>query len=186
ITSPPYLNNFDFAEMTRLHLYLLGWADSWKHITQRVRKDLITNTTTALQNKKTREFQTQKMNSLPLSLREELAPIIDELSAQKKRRAGKKDYDFLVYPYYSQIQSVLKEVFRCLKSGGRVHWVVADAALYGVHIKTHEHTKTIMETIGFSKVTIHFLRKRGHRWVLSKRDGAKEGLGEYHIIAYKN
>jgi hypothetical protein len=44
ITSPPYLNNFDFAEMTRLHLYLLGWADSWKNITQLVRKNLITNT----------------------------------------------------------------------------------------------------------------------------------------------
>jgi DNA modification methylase len=186
ITSPPYLNNFDFAEMTRLHLYLLGWADSWKQITQLVRKNLITNTTTALQNQKSHEFQTQKRNSLPLSLREQLTPIVEDLSAQKNCRAGKKDYDFMVYPYYSQIQSVLKEIFRVLKSGGRVHWVIADAALYGVHLKTHEHTKTIMEAIGFSSVTIHFIRKRGHRWVLSKRKGSKEGLGEYHIIAYKN
>jgi DNA modification methylase len=186
ITSPPYLNNFDFAEMTRLHLYLLGWADSWKNITQLVRKSLITNTTTALQNKKIHEFQTQKRDSLPLNLREKLALIVDELSAQKKHRAGKKDYDFLVYPYYSQIQSVLLDVFRVLKSGGQVHWVVGDAALYGIHLKTHQHTKTIMETIGFSEVTINFIRKRGHRWVLSKREGAKEGLGEYHIIAYKN
>jgi hypothetical protein len=112
-------------------------------------------------------------------LREELTPIVDDL--QKKCRAGKKDYDLMVYPYYSQIKSVLKEIFRVLKSGGRVHWVVADAALYGVHLKTHEHTKTIMEAIGFSSVTIHFIRKRGHRWLLSKRQGAKEGLGEYHI-----
>ncbi len=186
ITSPPYLNNFDFAEMTRLHLYLLGWADSWKNITQLVRKSLITNTTTALQHKKTHEFQTQKRNSLPFNLREELVLIVDELSEQKKHRAGKKDYDFLVYPYYSQIQLVLQEVFRVLKYGGQVHWVVGDAALYGIHLKTHQHTKTIMETIGFSEVTINFIRKRGHRWVLSKREGAKEGLGEYHIIAYKS
>ncbi|MDM8558079.1 DNA methyltransferase [Candidatus Parabeggiatoa sp. HSG14] len=186
ITSPPYLNNFDFAEMTRLHLYLLGWADSWKNITQLVRKNLIINTTTALQNRKTHEFQTQKKDSLPLNLREELALIVDELSAEKKHRAGKKEYDFLVYPYYSQIQSVLQEVFRVLKSGGQVHWVIGDAALYGIHIETHQHTKTIMETIGFSEVTINFIRKRGHRWVLSKRDGAKKGLGEYHIVAYKS
>jgi DNA modification methylase len=185
ITSPPYLNNFDFAEMTRLHLYLLGWADSWKNITQSVRKSLITNTTTALQHKKTHQFQTQKRDSLPANLRAELRLIVDELSAQKKHRAGKKDYDFLVYPYYSQIQSVLQEIFRVLKSGGQLHWVIGDAALYGIHIKTHQHTKTIMETIGFSSVSVNFIRKRGHRWVLSKREGAKEGLGEYHIIAYK-
>jgi len=185
ITSPPYLNNFDFAEMTRLHLYLLGWADSWKNITQLVRKSLITNTTTALQHKKTDEFQASKRDSLPAELRQELALIVDQLAAQKKHRAGKKDYDFLVYPYYSQIQSVLLEVFRLLKSGGRVHWVVGDAALYGIHLKTHQHTKTLMETIGFSEVTVNFIRKRGHRWILSKREGTKEGLGEYNIIAYK-
>ncbi|HDN25792.1 MAG TPA: DNA methylase [Thioploca sp.] len=186
ITSPPYLNNFDFAEMTRLHLYLLGWADSWKHITEKVRKNLVTNTTTALKHKKSQTFQDDKRNSLPLKLQNELAPIVGELSTQKNSHAGKKDYDFLVYPYYSQIQSVLTEVFRVLKPGGQIHWVVADAALYGVHIKTHEHSKTIMEMIGFSEITINFIRKRGHRWVLSKREGAKEGLGEYHIIAHKN
>jgi DNA modification methylase len=185
ITSPPYLNNFDFAEMTRLHLYLLGWADSWKTITELVRKELITNTTTALQNKKTEAFQTQKKESLPKTLHQELAFLVEQLSIQKKHRPGKKEYDFLVYPYYSQIQSVLLEIFRVLKSGGRIHWVVGDAALYGIHLKTHQHTKTLMETIGFSQVSIHLLRKRGHRWLLSKRDGAKEGLGEYHIIGYK-
>ncbi|HID99789.1 MAG TPA: DNA methylase [Thiotrichaceae bacterium] len=186
ITSPPYLNNFDFAEMTRLHLYLLGWADSWKQITQSIRQDLLINTTTALQNRKSHEFQNQKRDSLPLALQEALIPIIDDLSIQKKSRAGKKDYNFIVYPYYSQIQSVLKEVFRVLKQNGLLHWVVADAALYGVHIKTHQHTKTIMESLGFSNVTINFIRKRGHRWVLSKREGTKEGLGEYHIIAHKH
>jgi hypothetical protein len=29
VTSPPYLNNFDYAEMTRMHLYFWGFASSW-------------------------------------------------------------------------------------------------------------------------------------------------------------
>ncbi|MCP4130341.1 MAG: hypothetical protein GY754_05120 [bacterium] len=44
ITSPPYLNNFDYAEMTRLQLHLLGWAHSWGDITEKIRNNLITNT----------------------------------------------------------------------------------------------------------------------------------------------
>lgn len=185
ITSPPYLNNFDYAEMTRLQLYLLGWADSWGDISEKVRNKLITNTTTALKDKKTAAYQSLTMSSLPNSLATELTSIVTELQEQRKNRAGKKEYDYLVYPYYHQIDSVLREIYRTLKEGGEVNWVVADAALYGVHIKTHEHTKTLMESIGFKNVEIRWMRQRGHRWILSKRDGAKEALGEYHLFATK-
>jgi DNA modification methylase len=185
ITSPPYLNNFDYAEMTRMHLYLLGWAGSWREISTSVRNELITNTTTALKGKKTEENQNAQRNNLPESLLIELDEIVSDLVKERKTRAGKKEYDYLVYPYYSEIKKVLSELYRALKNGGEVHWVVADAALYGVHIKTHLHTAIIMEEIGFKDVEVIFMRKRGHRWVLSKRDGAKEGLGEYHIKANK-
>lgn len=185
ITSPPYLNNFDYGEMTRMHLYLLGWAGSWREISTRIRNDLITNTTTALKGKKTEENQNEQRSTLPKSLLFELDDIVIDLQKERKIRAGKKDYDYLVYPYYSEIKKVLSEIYRSLKAGGEIHWVVADAALYGVHIKTHLHTAIIMESIGFKDVEVIFMRKRGHRWVLSKRDGAKEGLGEYHIKAKK-
>lgn len=185
ITSPPYLNNFDYAEMTRMHLYLLGWAGSWREISTSIRNELITNTTTALKGKKTEESQNSQRSYLPESLLIELDEIVSDLEKERKIRAGKKEYDYLIYPYYSEIKKVLSELFRALKDGGEIHWVVADAALYGVHIKTHLHTAIIMEEIGFRDVEVIFMRKRGHRWVLSKRDGAKEGLGEYHIKAKK-
>jgi len=185
ITSPPYLNNFDYAEMTRMHLYLLGWCSSWKNISEKVRNHLITNTTTALNGKKLAAFQAASQKSIPKSLSTDLKYIIDELAVERSKRAGKKEYDYLVYPYYSQITQVLSGVHRALQIGGKVHWVVADAALYGVHIETHEHTALIMNELGFRNVQINLLRKRGHRWILSKRDGAKKGLGEYYIEATK-
>ena len=46
ITSPPYLNNFDYAEMTRMHSYLLGWATNWQEITETVRLKLVTRCAT--------------------------------------------------------------------------------------------------------------------------------------------
>ncbi len=48
VTSPPYLNNFDYAEMTRMLLYFWGVARSWGDITDKVRSKLIVNTTTPL------------------------------------------------------------------------------------------------------------------------------------------
>ncbi len=55
VTSPPYLNNFDFAEMTRMHLYFWEMATTWGEITERVRSKLIVNTTTALKGHKERQ-----------------------------------------------------------------------------------------------------------------------------------
>jgi DNA modification methylase len=185
VTSPPYLNNFDYAEMTRMHLYLLGWAASWKEISTSIRNNLITNTTTALKGKKTSENQIGQRASLPKILLTELDEIVSELEKERKIRAGKKEYDYLVYPYYSEIKQVIVELFRCLKNGGEVHWVVADAALYGIHIKTHLHTAQIMKDTGFKDVKVELIRRRGHRWILSKRDGAEEGLGEYYLKAIK-
>lgn len=185
ITSPPYLNNFDYAEMTRMHLYLLGWCSSWSDISERIRNHLITNTTTAIKYKKSDQYQSNAKSSIPSSLVQQLQPLVDELAIQRTNRAGKKEYDYLVYPYYSEITRVLKSVFSALKKGGGIHWVVADAALYGVHLETHIHTAHIMQALGFKDVQVNFLRRRGHRWVLSKRDGAKKGLGEYHIEAVR-
>lgn len=185
ITSPPYLNNFDYAEMTRMHLYLLGWCTSWRDISERIRNHLITNTTTAIKYKKSIEYQDTARAAISPSLAAELEPLIADLTKERKTRAGKKDYDYLVYPYYAEITQVLQSIYAALKPEGSIHWVVADAALYGVHLETQEHTATIMRELGFRDVRVHFIRRRGHRWVLSKRDGAKKGLGEYHIEGTK-
>jgi DNA modification methylase len=185
VTSPPYLNNFDFAEMTRMQLYLLGWASSWSEITDLVRSTQITNTTTSLKGKKTLEYQTECRALLPNYLVKDLDPLVTDLEGQRAVRKGKKDYDYLVYPYYRQIQEVIVEMHRVMKAGAPVHWVVSDAALYGVYLETQEHTAALMRTAGFEDVEIKLIRRRGHRWKLEKRDGAPGRLGEYHIVGTK-
>lgn len=181
VTSPPYLNNFDFAEMTRMHLYLLGWATSWSDITEKVRATQITNTTTSLQGKRTSEYQDECRAAIPPELASSLAPLVSNLTEQRRVRKGKKEYDFLVYPYYRQIGEVLQELWRVMEPGAALDWVVSDAALYGQYVATHEHTATLLERIGFRDVQIKKLRERGHRWKLEKRDGAPGRLGEYHL-----
>src|SRR5439155_24235590 len=45
ITSPPYLNNFDYADATRLELFFLGIVSSWAEMCTEVRGDMVTATT---------------------------------------------------------------------------------------------------------------------------------------------
>ena len=45
-TSPPYLNNYDYADRTRLEMYFMGLAKSWADITEGVRDKLMTSATT--------------------------------------------------------------------------------------------------------------------------------------------
>ncbi|NEP43402.1 MAG: site-specific DNA-methyltransferase [Okeania sp. SIO2H7] len=88
VTSPPYLNNFDFAEMTRMELYFWHYAGSWREITERVRRQLIVNTTTAPTELKRNQLEFSR--SLSPSFCSLVFPIIDRLKEQKKIRAGKK------------------------------------------------------------------------------------------------
>jgi hypothetical protein len=45
VTSPPYLNNFDYADATRLELYFLGTVTSWKAMCSQVRAGMVVATT---------------------------------------------------------------------------------------------------------------------------------------------
>lgn len=179
ITSPPYLNNFDFAEMTRMYLYFWGICGSWREITDLVRRQLIVNTTTALSGH--RDIQAAYRTQVSDSLLPELDSLVHQLAGERKQRAGKKEYDLLVFPYFAQMSRVLAETLRCLRANGTAHVVVADAAFYGIHVSTPQILAQAMSDMGFRNVKCEKMRDRGHRWVLSKRDGSPTGLGEYHL-----
>jgi DNA modification methylase len=184
ITSPPYLNNFDFAEMTRMYLYFWGYAGNWGEISARVRSKLIVNTTTALKGHRDRLLQYRA--ETPPTVWERLDGYRDELAVRRQTKAGKKEYDRLIYPYFAQMTRVARSAARALKATAAVRIILADAALYGVHIKTHEVLADILASVGYEKIQIRRLRERGKRWVLDKRQGADEGLGEYEIMAAKS
>ena len=179
ITSPPYLNNFDFAEMTRMYLYFWGIASSWNEITTRVRAKLIVNTTTALRGHK--DIQDYYRKTLPKEVRFAADKSVNALADRRSIKPGKKDYNLLVYPYFSQMQNVLRETLRVLKTGSSFHMMVSDAALYGIHIPTPQWLAKIMVECGFMDVRCDLVRQRGHRWILNKREGSANGLGEYYV-----
>ncbi len=180
VTSPPYLNNFDFAEMTRMYLYFWGIAHSWGQITDLVRSKMIVNTTTALKGH--RDKQGTYRNSTCDEIHSEMDVVVSALREKRTEKAGKKEYDLLIYPYMAQMQRVLGECLRTMKAQASLHMMVSDAAFYGVHIPAPRWIAEVMETLGFEDVQCEMIRPRGHRWKLNKREGAAEGLGEYYVF----
>lgn len=185
VFSPPYLNNFDFAEMTRMQLYFWGEASSWGDISEKHRNHMLVNTTTALKNVRADSQQMILRNSLPNDVLDQIDPIVEQLKLIRKNDHKKKNYDLLIYPYLSQMRDVLIHCYNALTSNGEVHIVLSDAAFYGIHISTEKYIQILLNSIGFKSSRIELMRSRGDRWLLDKRKQTLKKLGEYEIVAQK-
>jgi DNA modification methylase len=182
-TSPPYLNNFDYAEMTRLELYFLEMARDWRDITRNVRQKLITNTTTQVNNSMRRDLRIN--DDLPRHVKTFIEYAKKKLVEIRKTKAGKKDYDIIAVKYFNDMQQHFKEVYRVLKPGGKYVLTLGDSALYGIHIPTDELLRDIALGVGFKASDIELLRTRGNRSNLDFKKRPRTSLKEVRVHLLK-
>jgi len=165
VTSPPYLNNFDYADRTRLEMYFFGEADSWGEITEKVRSQLIVAATTQVNSSSVPSgFLIDEIEQVAPALYKELLETVHLLGKTKRVKKGKKNYDWMVAGYFNDIYRVLSECSRAVKPGGVMHWVLGDSAPYGHHIPTEKFIGDLALGLGFSDYSIEVLRRRGEKW----------------------
>lgn len=163
-TSPPYLNNFDYADRTRLELYFWGQAKSWGDISENVRRKLITSATTQISREDPRYNLSEELRQTCPTVYHFLQKSVSQLSGLRLTRGGKKSYDHLVAGYFNDMLPIISEVYRVLKNNTQAVFVLGDSAPYGVHIPTDELIGEIGLGIGFADYQIEILRKRGGKW----------------------
>ncbi len=165
ITSPPYLNNYDYADRTRLETYFFGWASSWRDITEQVRDKLIIAATTQIRRG---EFHVTPLSSdiqaIAPELWCEISEKIDRLAEQRLTKGGKKSYDLMVAGYFNHMVQMLSQVQRVLKPNHTFALVLGDSAPYGVHIPTEEYLGRLGIALGYQDYQFHNLRERGGKW----------------------
>lgn len=163
ITSPPYLNNYDYADRTRLEMYFWGEASTWSDITEQVREKLMMSATTQV---KRRNYDLD--NFINENIVDEVhAPLekkVKKLTKKREERSGSKSYDIMVGQYFNDIYENLKEIYRVLKLGNPYILVLGDSAPYGIHIPTDKWIGKIGKAIGFRSYEIVKLRERGGKW----------------------
>jgi len=91
-TSPPYLNNYDYADRTRLETYFHQIAENWADITNKVRNKLIMSATTQISRTKyvVEKIVSEELISLDVRIAKEIQDKVNllkrsVLSIQVKR-----------------------------------------------------------------------------------------------------
>jgi DNA modification methylase len=163
-TSPPYLNNFDYADRTRLELYFWGQAKSWGDISQKIRTVLMTSATTQINRTDAKYEIMDKFKEECPSITKYISENIEKLARLRKTKGGKKSYDLMVAGYFNDMYKIIKDVHRVMKPKTKALFVLGDSAPYGIHIPTDKLIGDIGVCIGFSSYEIEILRTRGDKW----------------------
>ena len=165
VTSPPYLNNYDYADRTRMETYFWGIYDSWGDITRQVRDNLIIAATTQIRISQMNGIgQCPNVRRVNPEIHGELTEIIGKLATIRKAKAGKKTYDLMVAGYFEDMLKVLEGAYSVLKPGRQFVLVLGDSAPYGVHVRTDELIGELAHSVGFSRYDIEVIRSRGDKW----------------------
>lgn len=166
ITSPPYLNNLDYGEVSKVHTHFFDITNTWNDITNRVRKKLVTGSTTHYVDSQfsLEEFLVSTFAMQNSNIISDLIIASNEIKNIAKERSGKKSFDILTLLYFKDMFLVLTEIKRVLKENGKAYLILGDSAPYGVYIPTTEILGKIGLNVGFKNYEIHKIRSRGTKW----------------------
>lgn len=91
ITSPPYLNNYDYADRTRLEMYFFALANSWGDITRQIRDKLIIAATTQVSRGQFADDPLcPQLKDIDITLYQDLSKKVNSLNAVRLKKGGKK------------------------------------------------------------------------------------------------
>ncbi|NMO54838.1 site-specific DNA-methyltransferase [Actinoplanes sp. TBRC 11911] len=162
VSSPPYLNNFDYADATRLEMYFWREVDSWAELCSMIRSKMIT-ATTQQSRVATALAATQKLVKFG-DVATKIAGLTKELEKERVSRKRGKEYDRVVPDYFASISDVLTNLAANLRPGAPVVWLIGDSAPYGVFIDTPAIISALAAQVGFTAEQNVILRRRGQRW----------------------
>lgn len=166
ITSPPYLNNLDYGEVSKVHSHFWGITESWNDITTKVRANLVTGATTHYRET---DFDIEKFANSEFALNNkavmrDLLPLYYKIKENAHGRSGKKSFHILMMHYFSDMYDVLLETRRVLSLNAKAYLILGDSAPYGVYIPTTNILGEMAINAGFSNYYIYKIRTRGTKW----------------------
>lgn len=166
ITSPPYLNNLDYGEVSKVHTHFFEITDNWNDITKNVRKKLVTGATTHYSESEftINQFIESEFYLTNKEIAEELIATTKRIKTSAVEKSGKKSFDILTLLYFQDMFEVLKEIRRVVRRRNNAYLILGDSAPYGIHVPTTEILGKISQNIGFNTYNIHRIRARGTKW----------------------
>lgn len=175
ITSPPYANNYDYADATRLEMSFLRQINGWTDLQNNVRVHLVRSCT---QHVSSIVNETYAIIDDPLltPIKDELKEVCKLLEVERLNHGGKKNYHTMLASYFLDISKILHELRPKCKDGSVMCWVIGDSAPYGIYAPVDKWTGKLALYAGFKNFQFEKTRDRNVKWENRKhRVPLKEG-----------
>lgn len=163
VTSPPYPNNYDYADATRLEMTFWGEVETWGDLQSKVRKHIIRSCS---QHSAAERLQLDDLLKL-----EVVSPIVDELTQVcrtleevRLTKGGKKTYHTMIAAYFVDLANIFRALRPVCKEGSRLCFVIGDSAPYGVYVPAEEWLGRLALSVGFKSYSFEKLRDRNIKW----------------------
>jgi 16S rRNA G966 N2-methylase RsmD len=175
ITSPPYPNNYDYADATRFEMLFWNEIGGWSDLHTKVRNGLIRSCS---QHSAAEKLNLDSILNDPL-----LIPICDELTFVCKKleqvrleHGGKKTYHTMIAAYYLDLAKVFITLRQLMKENSIACFVIGDSAPYGVYAPADLWLGRLAIAAGFTSWSFEKTRDRNTKWKNRKhRVPLKEG-----------
>jgi hypothetical protein len=163
VTSPPYPNNYDYADATRLEMSFFQEIKGWGDLQSKVRRHLIRSCT---QHVPERAVSLDRVLSDPLlePICSEITTVCKELAKVRHSKGGKKTYHLMVACYFYDLAKVWWALRRVCDNPSEVCFVIGDSAPYGVYVPVIDWLGRLALAAGFETFRFERTRDRNVKW----------------------
>lgn len=175
VTSPPYPNNYDYADATRLEMTYWGEVQCWGDLHRTVRHQLVRSCSqhTAAERLILDELLDDPMIK-PIQM--DLGRVCRELAETRETKGGKKSYHTMVAAYFADLARVWHALRPLCAEDADICFVIGDSAPYGIYVPVDEWLAALAEAAGFHSPRFEKIRDRNLKWKNRKhRVPLKEG-----------
>ena len=163
ITSPPYANNYDYADATRLEMTFWGDIKGWADLQDNVRKHLIRACTQHV-SKLGDSIDGILLNPRLAAIRPELLEVYETLKEERLKHGGKKNYHLMIAAYFNDLADVFHSLRRVTSDKCKMCFVIGDSAPYGIYVPVDRWLGELAVSAGFSNYSFDKLRDRNVKW----------------------
>lgn len=163
ITSPPYPNNYDYADSTRLEMVFWNEISGWSDLQGKIRSHLIRSCSqhTAAERLKLDDLLEKKELS---SIKNDISEVCHKLEIVRMEHGGKKTYHTMIAAYYYDLSKVFISLRKIMKDDSYMCFVIGDSAPYGVYAPADEWLGKLAVSAGFSSWSFEKTRDRNIKW----------------------
>ncbi|RUQ27957.1 MAG: DNA modification methylase [Candidatus Competibacteraceae bacterium] len=163
VTSPPYPNNYDYADATRLEMTFWAEIRGWGDLQDVVRQFIIRSCSQHATAEKL-QLETLLTDSCIEPIREELLNVCNELAEVRQTKGGKKAYHTMIAAYFCDLSKVFRALRPICRLGSTVCFVIGDSAPYGVYVPVDDWLGRLAIAAGFKSFSFEKVRDRNIKW----------------------